>query len=82
MSWHQLTKEESELAQRARIDVMRRAWLKPRIKRHAGTWGCCGRGVTATGYSPRSAYDAWLVAQQIQEIYAQAGKAATRCRTA
>lgn len=36
MSYHQLTKEESELAQRARLDAMRRAWLKPRIKRQAG----------------------------------------------
>ena len=79
MSYHQLTNEESELAQRARLDAMKRAWLKPRIKRQARTWICCGRGVTATGYSPQSAHSAWLVAQQIQEIYAQAGKAVARC---
>lgn len=79
MSWHQLTKEESELAQRARLDAMRRAWLKPRIKRQAGTWVCCGRGVTATGISPRSAHGAWVFAQQIQEILAQSGKATDQC---
>lgn len=79
MSYHQLTKEESELAERARRDAMRRAWLKPRIKRQAGTWVCCGRGVTATGCSPQSALSAWLVAQQIQEIYAQTGKAIAQC---
>lgn len=79
MSWHQLTKKERELAQRARLDAMRRAWLKPRIKRQAGTWVCCGRGVTATGYSPWSAHTAWLLAQQIQEVYAQAGKVSARC---
>lgn len=79
MSWHQLSEEEGELARRARLDAMRRAWLKPRIKRKAGTWVCCGRGVTATGYSPQSAHSAWLVAQQIQEIYAQAGKAIAQC---
>lgn len=82
MSWHQLTKEESEPAEHARRDVMLRAWLKPRIKRQAGTWVCCGRGVTETGYSPQSAHNAWLMAQQIQEIYAQAGRVFSRCLTA
>lgn len=81
MSYHQLSKEESELAQRARHDAMKRAWLKPRIKRKDDTWVCCGRGVTATGHSPTLAYSAWQVGQQTRVIYAQAGKAAAQCMT-
>lgn len=74
-----LTKEECELSQRARLDAMKRAWLKPRIKRQAGTWVCCGRGVAAAGHSPRTAHSSWLLALQIQVTYAQSGKVADRC---
>lgn len=79
MSYHQLTKEEGELFQRARNDAMKRAWLKPRIRRQAGTWVCYGRGVMATGTTPSAAHSIWLLAQQSKVFYAQGGKAATQC---
>ena len=34
---------------------------KPRIKRQSGTWICAGKGVTACGVSPQSAYSTWQI---------------------
>ncbi|WEE79444.1 hypothetical protein LZ683_08825 [Comamonas testosteroni] len=45
-------------------------WLKPRIKRLSGAWVCVGRGVTATGFSPQSAYSTWLMQHDTQIRYA------------
>lgn len=47
-----------------------RLWLKPLIKRQADTWVCTGRGTTATGLSPQTAYSVWLMAQSESTIYA------------
>ncbi|WP_369696951.1 transcriptional regulator [Comamonas testosteroni] len=52
------------------VKRMLRDWMKPRIKRVAGTWVCTGRGTTATGLGPWAAYSAWLMAQSQSVIYA------------
>lgn len=70
----QLTAKEHEYVQRLRNDAMKRAWMKPRIKRLAGTWACSGRGVTATGATPSAAHSMWLITQQTQVFYALGGR--------
>lgn len=65
-----LRREREQQIGRARRDRMLRDWMKPRIKRLSGTWVCVGRGVTATGFSPRSAYSVWLMQQDRQVLYA------------
>nr|WP_279088428.1 hypothetical protein [Comamonas thiooxydans] len=55
--------------ERQRRDRMLRDWMKPRIKRVAGTWVCTGRGTTATGLGPWAAYSAWLMANSQSYIY-------------
>lgn len=65
-----LRREREQQMGRAQRDRMLRGWMKPRIKRLSGTWVCVGRGVTATGFSPQSAYSVWLVQQDRQVLYA------------
>ncbi|KGG86714.1 hypothetical protein [Comamonas thiooxydans] len=65
-----LETERKNSAERQLRDRMLRDWMKPRIKRVAGTWVCTGRGTTATGLGPWAAYSAWLMAQSKSVIYA------------
>lgn len=74
MSMHQLTTKGVEPHDRAWFEVMKRAWMKPRIKRQAGTWVCVGRGTTATGLTPKAAYSLWTLAQEAA-IYATQAQA-------
>lgn len=71
---NQLIAKAHEYGQLLRNDAMKRAWMKPRIKRLAGTWVCSGRGVTATGTTPSAAHSMWLLAQQTQVFYALGGR--------
>ena len=70
MSYHLLTKEESEIAQRARREAVRRAWLKPHLTMREGKWVCYARGTQATALTPQVAYSLWVMSQQQKEIYA------------
>lgn len=65
-----LEQEQQHPTWQERRAQMLRGWLKPRIKRLSGTWVCTGRGVTATGFSPQSAYSAWSLQQDLQVMYA------------
>lgn len=61
---------ERELTRKREMrERMLRDWMKPRIKRVDGTWGCTGRGTTATGFSPLAAYSKWLMEQSQSFIY-------------
>ena len=62
--------DRERASERQRRDRMLRDWMKPRIKRVAGTWVCTGRGTTATGIGPWAAYREWLMAQSQSVIYA------------
>ena len=62
--------ERERTREREMREQMLRDWMKPRIKRLSGAWVCVGRGVTATGFSPRSAYSVWLKQQDRQVMYA------------
>ena len=65
-----LRRDREQQLGRAHRDRMLREWMKPHIKRLSGTWVCIGRGVTATGFSPQSAYSAWLMQHDTQIRYA------------
>lgn len=70
--------DRERASERQRLDRMLRDWMKPRIKRVAGTWVCTGRGTTATGLGPWVAYSAWLMAQSQSFIYTTANAAYDR----
>ena len=55
--FEQLKQQRGELAAHRE---MLRLWLKPRIKRIAGTWVCESRGVKSCGSSPKQAYASWV----------------------
>ncbi len=65
-----LEQDQQQRTWQERRAQMLRDWMKPRIKRVAGTWVCTGRGTTATGFSPWTAYSVWLMAQPQSVIYA------------
>lgn len=65
-----LRRDREQQIGRAHRDRMLRECTKPHIKRLSGTWVCIGRGVKAVGFSPQSAYSAWLAQHDRQVRYA------------
>ena len=65
-----IVKQYYEEQIRAEREKHMRGWLKPRIRRVAGTWICAGRGVTATGLTPLLAYSTWSLRRQVEMSYA------------
>lgn len=65
-----LRRDREQQIGRAHRDRMLRECTKPHIKRFSGKWVCIGRGVKAVGFSPQSAYSAWLMQHDTQIRYA------------